>query len=207
MIFTSSVILKTDDKGIMDLIMKKKIIITLISSFCFQALGSEAMRYAKHGCKVMRNNKSCVAYEKLLKLPGITSRSVASSYDDMDDTSEHVINNGAMKVNLKIKYNKGVMNKVFSDCKEYGTHVKDCKLYTCVYKHPFSGQNLQKEILGFSGGKCKTKEEMPNNGLISCSYSKNNLSMVAEFSDSMGKKHSDKMNEWMNNETCTITGY
>lgn len=111
-----------------------------------------------------------------------------------------------------------------------------CSAYKITFKHPFTGDMLEKEILGMIDGKCGYVEQMPMGGTMQCNYSESeriaaaqvykDLAM-AEATDTTlniglrdgkmettytinGKVLDDPLQaleEFMNNGTCVISGY
>jgi hypothetical protein len=50
-----------------------------------------------------------------------------------------------------------------------------------TFKHPLTGEILEKEILGIIDGKCNYVEQMPNGGKMECKYSESERAVVAQY--------------------------
>lgn len=105
--------------------------------------------------------------------------------------------------------------------------------YSEKFVHPFSGETLERKIVGIEDGKCLYIEEMPNGGKMECRYSEEQRKAVAQFyrqninstsSSSIrvklgdtvtqeakyfinGKEVSNPLDECVKDGTCVITGY
>ena len=99
------------------------------------------------------------------------------------------------------------------------------------FKHPFTGEDLEREIIGIVDGKCEYTEGMPNGGKLECHYSPESRKAVAQYyrdlsnSDSSGTKVSlsgevqkttytidgkeveNPLQECLKNGECLISGY
>lgn len=106
------------------------------------------------------------------------------------------------------------------------SHLTQCTAYSETFRHPFTGEELNREVLGFnSDGLCEYKEEMPNEGLMHCKYSEQTRAVMAQYYEDVvlsgpgsmgfetklytidGKRVTNPLDEVMNNGTCTISGY
>ncbi len=69
----------------------------------------------------------------------------------------------------------GISNGWAVDClldpAEYTKNLEGCEIFSCSFQHPFTRQMMGKHIRGIENGKCKTEEEMPNGGLMTCRFS------------------------------------
>jgi hypothetical protein len=117
----------------------------------------------------------------------------------------------------------------------FADHLEKCTPFKSEFTHPFSGQKMQREIVGITDDKCLYTEEMPNNGKMTCRYDLAQLPVIAKYyrDVAMAKSHStsakittqsDKqevkitykingkevrnpLQECMQNGTCLISGY
>ena len=117
----------------------------------------------------------------------------------------------------------------------FADHLEKCTPFKSEFLHPFSGQKMQREIVGITDDKCLYTEEMPNNGKMTCRYEIEQLPVIAKYyrdvalakSHSTSAKitsHGDKqevkttytingkevknpLQECMKNGTCVISGY
>ena len=132
------------------------------------------------------------------------------------------------------------MNNVWaqdSDCLQdptgYAARLDKCEMFSCIFTHPFSKEELNKHILGLESGKCKTQEEMPNKGLMTCNFSekqrkevaaylrktakaktiesKTNINIASGKSKQVekqdGKMVENPLNKAMQDGTCVVSGY
>jgi hypothetical protein len=117
----------------------------------------------------------------------------------------------------------------------FADHLEKCTPFKSKFLHPFSGQKMQREIVGITDNKCLYTEEMPNNGKLTCRYEIEQLSVIAKYyrDIALAKSHStsakitthgdrqevkttytingkevkNPMQECMQNGTCGISGY
>lgn len=179
--------------------MKIKVLIILII-FSSSLFAGEALRYAMHGCIKKKNPKACKIVEALSgkkidpKTGKVVGRSIASTSD--------------VEVSIHERGGNAKMAKLMVGCKEYAQKIRTCTPYFCTYRHPmFPDQKMVKKIVGREAGFCKTEEQMPNNGLMTCLFTDDKLKRVAEFTKSLGQKHKNIMQQWSNDGTCEISGY
>lgn len=120
------------------------------------------------------------------------------------------------------------------DPAEYAAKLEICEMFSCVFEHPFSGTKMNKHILGLEdNGKCKTQEEMPNKGRMTCQFSEKQRKEVAAYlrktakaetieskttvdivggkskqiEKQDGKTVKNPLNEAMQDGTCVVSGY
>lgn len=63
----------------------------------------------------------------------------------------------------------------------FADKLSSCSKYKITFKHPLTGEMLEKEILGDIGGKCNYVEQMPNGGEMECKYSESERTAVAQY--------------------------
>lgn len=63
----------------------------------------------------------------------------------------------------------------------FADKLSSCTKYKTTFKHPLSGDMLEKEILGIMGGKCNYIEQMPNSGKMECKYSESERITIAQY--------------------------
>jgi len=122
-------------------------------------------------------------------------------------------------------------SKLFAvECEEFADKLEKCEVYSCKFTHPFTGDILEKKIIGEEEGKCHYIEEMPNNGKMECKYSPDQRKAIAQFTkDSAsaevrtevsatlegaqtkyyidGKEVENPMQEVLDSGACVISGY
>lgn len=115
----------------------------------------------------------------------------------------------------------------------FANKLSSCTPYKITFKHPLTGDMLEKEILGIVNGKCDYVEQMLNNGKMECKYTESERKVVAQYykdvasaesvgtsvnanlgSDEQkttytidGKVVDNPLQEFMNSGICVITGY
>ena len=63
----------------------------------------------------------------------------------------------------------------------FADKLSSCTKYKITFKHPFTGEILEKEVLGVVSGKCNYVEQMPNGGKMECKYSESERMAVAQY--------------------------
>ena len=103
-------------------------------------------------------------------------------------------------------------------------NLEKCTAYSEEFVHPFSGEELTREVVGLdTDGFCVYKEEMPGDGLMTCAYSEKTREVMAQYYEDQaryssfaginityvlnGKSVENPLDEVMKNGDCTISGY
>ncbi|MCK4670504.1 MAG: hypothetical protein KAT43_04835 [Nanoarchaeota archaeon] len=68
-----------------------------------------------------------------------------------------------------------------SGCDAFPNKLDACEAFSCEFEHPFTGEMMEKKIVGLVNGKCQYTEEMPNNGRMDCEYSESLRKAVAQY--------------------------
>jgi len=115
----------------------------------------------------------------------------------------------------------------------FADKLSSCTKYKTTFKHPFTGEMLEKEILGIVNGKCNYIEQMPNGGEMECKYLESERMTVAQYYKDVasaesvgtsvnanlgsgeqktkytidGKEVENPLQEATNNGVCVISGY
>lgn len=115
----------------------------------------------------------------------------------------------------------------------FADKLSSCIPYKITFKHPLTGDMLEKEILGIVNGKCDYVEQMPNNGKMECKYTESERKAAAQYYKDVasaetvgtsvnanlgnseqkttytinGKIVDNPLQEFMNSGVCVITGY
>jgi hypothetical protein len=102
-----------------------------------------------------------------------------------------------------------------------------------MFTHPFTGEEMERRIVGLDGDSCTYEEQMPQNGQMRCTYSESVRVAVAEYyrvtfsaeesrtevhiefpSGETGTRYTidgrevgNPLNEAMSNGDCVISGY
>lgn len=179
----------------------KTLFLLFLFAASFPGHSSEALRFAKHGCEVKKEPMACKIQQRLSKG---ADRQVASEASEVV-TSNSTVEKEGVKVEMGLSADTAAMEKLMGECKPFGAHLKDCKPFECTYTHLMGAGKMKKRVVGPDGDKCKTEEEMPENELMTCNYSKDQVPFVAENSDTYGQAHSDKLSGYMNDGTCTFS--
>jgi len=94
----------------------------------------------------------------------------------------------------------------------FADKLSSCTKYKATFKHPLTGNMLEKEILGVIGGKCNYVEQMPNGGKMECKYSESERVVVAQYykdvanAESVGTSFSADLGSGEQKATYTING-
>ncbi|MES9844332.1 MAG: hypothetical protein ABW131_06755 [Candidatus Sedimenticola sp. 6PFRAG5] len=68
------------------------------------------------------------------------------------------------------------------ECDAYPDMLDACETYQCSFTHPFTGKPMKREIIGpQADGNCLTREQMPGNMLMECSFDEPYRKNVAGF--------------------------
>ncbi len=115
----------------------------------------------------------------------------------------------------------------------FADKLNSCTKYKTTFKHPLTGETLEKEVLGIVSGKCDYVEQMPNGGKMECKYSESERIAVAQYYKDAasaesagtsvnanlgsgeqkttytinGKVVDNPLQEAMNTRVCVISGY
>ena len=118
-------------------------------------------------------------------------------------------------------------------CDAFPDKLDSCEVFSCEFEHLFTGEMMEKKIIGLVNDKCKYTEEMPNNGRMDCEYTESLRKAVAQYhrdfiaSESVGisikadlesgdveatynidgKEVENPLQEAMSNGQCVISGY
>lgn len=118
------------------------------------------------------------------------------------------------------------------ECPDLAARLEACEKYACTFTHPFTRQALEKRIEGPRDAACVYVEQMPNNGLMTCTYTESARKAVAAYyrelekasrasthvktgSDGTtetrysidGKEVKNPLQEAMKSGQCVVTGY
>lgn len=123
--------------------------------------------------------------------------------------------------------------KLDLNCDAFPDKLDSCTEYKCQFVHPFTGENMTKEILGIIDEKCNYVEQMPNNGKMECKYLESMRKAAAQYYKDVagaestgvevnaslvsgevktrytidGKEVANPLEEAMNDGQCVISGY
>ena len=68
-----------------------------------------------------------------------------------------------------------------SGCDDFLDNLELCKPFSCMFRHPFTGEMMKKEIIGLVDDKCSYTEEMPNNGRMNCEYTEDLRKAIVQY--------------------------
>lgn len=94
----------------------------------------------------------------------------------------------------------------------FADKLSSCTAYKITFKHPFTGDMLEKEILGIVNGKCDYIEQMPNGGKLECKYTESERKAVAQYykdvatTESVGTSVNANLGSGEQKTTYTING-
>src|SRR3989344_4012001 len=81
-----------------------------------------------------------------------------------------------------------------SDLLVFADKLDSCAKYKSSFVHPFTGENMYREILGVIAGKCNYVEQMPNGGKMECKYVESDRITVAQYYKDMANAESEEVN-------------
>jgi len=90
--------------------------------------------------------------------------------------------------------------------------LNSCTKYKTDFIHLFTGETLEKEILGLINGKCNYVEQMPNGGKMECKFTESMKIAVAKYykdvavAESVGTSVNADMESGKQKTTYTIDG-
>lgn len=94
----------------------------------------------------------------------------------------------------------------------FADKLSSCSTYKTTFKHPLTGEMLEKEILGIINGKCDYVEQMPNGGKMECKYTESERKAVAQYykdvasAESVGTSVNANLGSGEQKTTYTING-
>ena len=68
-----------------------------------------------------------------------------------------------------------------ADCDTFPDKLDACEPFSCKFEHPFTGEMMEKEVIGLVNSKCQYTEEMPNNGKMDCEYTESMRKAAAQY--------------------------
>ncbi len=80
-----------------------------------------------------------------------------------------------------------------SGCDAFLSNLESCTPFTCEFQHPFTGEMMQRKIIGIDAGKCHYTEQMPNNGLMDCKYPESLRKAVVQYSKDLAAAESSSV--------------
>jgi len=116
-------------------------------------------------------------------------------------------------------------------CDAFPDKLDTCEVFSCDFEHPFTGEQMNKEITELKNGICKITEQMPNNGQMDCAYSISLRKAIAQYHRDLavaeslgtsvsfgedvvdavytidGKEVVNPLQEAMESGACIISGY
>ena len=85
-----------------------------------------------------------------------------SSCSQVSETTNNIVDEGLIK-------------------KDFLASLEWCEIYNDTYEHPYGFWKMERKILWWNEDNCNYTEELPNNGLMSCAYSRSNLKKVVAY--------------------------
>jgi len=68
-----------------------------------------------------------------------------------------------------------------TDCALFPDKFSACEPFSCRFIHPFTGELMEKNVIGLIENKCQYIEEMPNSFRMDCEYSESLRKAVAQY--------------------------
>ena len=79
------------------------------------------------------------------------------------------------------------------NCDQFPDKLTACEAFTCQFIHPLMKETMQRSVVGLVDGKCEYQETMPNNGQMSCQYSTEVRSAVAQYYRDLANAESEEV--------------
>ncbi|MBU0503995.1 MAG: hypothetical protein KKG43_06370 [Candidatus Omnitrophica bacterium] len=67
------------------------------------------------------------------------------------------------------------------ECPDFSDKLRKCEPYKCQFKHPLTGEILERQIVGEVNGRCLYSEQMSNGVEMECSFYQSQREEVAKF--------------------------
>jgi hypothetical protein len=113
------------------------------------------------------------------------------------------------------------LTTITTPCDTFNENLLACQQFTCQFTHPFTGEIMERSILGRDASNCFYREQLPNGGIMSCEYSDEYVSAVVAFNQDTdfgsrasteiyminGKSVRSPIQEALNTGTCTVNGF
>lgn len=81
-----------------------------------------------------------------------------------------------------------------ADCSRFADFLDTCTPHICEFQHPFTGDSMQRTILGPqvgpNGATCSYTEQMPNNGRMNCNFDSQTRQDTANYHRSLANADS-----------------
>lgn len=75
----------------------------------------------------------------------------------------------------------GDFDKTSNSCDVFPNKLDLCEPFSCKFEHPFTGEIMERKIIGLVNSKCQYTEEMPSNIRMDCEYSESLRKAVAQY--------------------------
>ena len=75
----------------------------------------------------------------------------------------------------------GGFDRISDNCDAFPNKLELCESFSCKFEHPFTGEMMERKIVGLVSDKCQYIEEMPNNGKMDCEYSESLRKAIAQY--------------------------
>ena len=112
---------------------------------------------------------------------------IKNGYDPLTDKKYTEEEREIVKEKIKNEDNEffkemfGESDKTVDNCSAFPNKLDLCESFSCKFEHLFTGEIMEKRIIGLVNNKCQYTEEMPNNGKMDCEYSESLRKAIAQY--------------------------
>lgn len=179
----------------------KFLIYFLMSLFISHSYASEALRFAKFGCEVKKNQKACENYNKLLKLKNKKPKKSSTI------TFESKIK--GKQGSVKFTVPRGMIDEAMKECLELTSSIAKCESYSCESHNPIANNFKEEHIVEKekATGLCLYTRTLPNDGLLTCRLDEPQRLSFKNLKVNEHQERSLKINNWLQDGICKISGY
>jgi len=113
------------------------------------------------------------------KIESINQEISQPDYIEVFEETEHNQDREVMGIEGKISISMDKMEPPYD--MEFVNKLEQGEPYVGTFKHPFTGEMLERKVVGMEGDKCIYIEEMPNGGRMECKFSPSQRKAAAQF--------------------------
>ncbi len=118
---------------------------------------------------------SLMIYEKLAGPRTIEPLEIASKDMIATEKNEETVETSSTSAPINQEM------QLAANCDAFPDMLNSCTKYKCQFIHPFTGEAMEREVLGIIDGKCNYVEQMPNGGQMECKYTESLRKAAAQY--------------------------
>jgi len=118
---------------------------------------------------------SLMIYEKLAGPRTIELLEIASEDMIATEKNEETVETSSTSAPMNQE------TQLAANCDAFPNMLNSCTKYKCQFIHPFTGEAMEREVLGIIDGKCNYVEQMPNGGQMECKYTESFRKVIAQY--------------------------